>query len=167
MVDRATRRQFIGTLTAGGASVLLSARPRWAEASIGQARDAQPAARRIDIHQHFVSPSFLAFLGMKNAVSPVPGFAAWKDYSPARAVETLDRVGTQTAMLSITAPGVWFGDAHVLWRDFEGLGRTFGTEAKGVQVARLQRLLTRAGLYKGAATGTFDAATEADASVQK
>jgi len=102
-VERATRRQFIGTLTAGGAGALLGARARWAQA--------QPAARRIDIHQHFVSPSFLAFLGAKNAISPVPGFAAWKDFSPARAVETLDRVGTQTAMLSITAPGVWFGDA--------------------------------------------------------
>jgi predicted TIM-barrel fold metal-dependent hydrolase len=45
-------------------------------------------------------------------VSPVPGFAAWKGYSPARAVETLDRVGVATAMLSITAPGVWFGDAQ-------------------------------------------------------
>jgi predicted TIM-barrel fold metal-dependent hydrolase len=102
-VDSATRRQFIGTLTAGGAGALLGARARWAQAQ---------SARRIDIHQHFVSPSFLAFLGAKNAVSPVPGFAAWKDFSPTRAVETLDRVGTQTAMLSITAPGVWFGDAQ-------------------------------------------------------
>ena len=42
----------------------------------------------------------------------MPGFAAWKDYSPARAVETLDRVGIATAMLSITAPGVRFGDAQ-------------------------------------------------------
>jgi 6-methylsalicylate decarboxylase len=103
-VERATRRQFIGTLTAGGAGALLAG-------AVGAAQ-AQPAvARRIDIHQHFVSPSFLAFLGAKNAVSPVPGFAAWKDYSPARAVETLDRVGIATAMLSITAPGVHFGDA--------------------------------------------------------
>ena len=103
-MERATRRQFIGTLTASGAAALLSGGARAAQAP-------PAAARRIDIHQHFVSPSFLAFLGAKNAISPVPGFAAWKDYSPARAVETLDRVGTATAMLSITAPGVWFGDA--------------------------------------------------------
>ena len=109
-MERATRRQFIGTLTAGGAAALLGPPPQRARASFDQAQDKQPAARRIDIHQHFVSPSFLAFLGAKNAISPVPGFAAWKDFSPARAVETLDRVGTQTAMLSITAPGVWFGD---------------------------------------------------------
>jgi predicted TIM-barrel fold metal-dependent hydrolase len=103
-VERATRRQFIGTLTAG-AGALLAGRRASAQASPAK-------TQRIDIHQHFVSPSFLAFLGAKNAVSAVPGFAAWKDYSPARAVETLDRVGTQTAMLSITAPGVWFGDAQ-------------------------------------------------------
>ena len=98
------RRDFLSTLTAVAASSIgpvLSARAQ-----------APPTPRRIDIHQHFVSPGFLATLGAKNAVSPVPGFAAWKGYSPARAVETLDRVGVATAMLSITAPGVWFGDAQ-------------------------------------------------------
>jgi len=67
--------------------------------------------RRIDIHHHFVSPSFLQTLTERNTKTPVPGLAAWKGYAPARAVETLDRIGIQTAMLSITAPGVWFGDA--------------------------------------------------------
>jgi general secretion pathway protein A len=56
---------------------------------------------------------------------------------------------------------LWFGAAHVLWRDFEALGRTFGTEARGEHVARLQRLLTRAGVYREAETGVFDGATEA------
>ena len=78
-VERATRRQFIGTLTAG-AGALLAAQMPSAQAPFDKAQGGQPAAaRRIDIHQHFVSPSFLAFLGAKNAVSPVAGFAAWKD----------------------------------------------------------------------------------------
>ena len=98
-----TRRDFLTTLTALSAGSLLS--------SLTSAQ-APAAARRIDIHQHFVSPSFLATLGATNAVAPVPGFAAWKGYSPARAVEALDRVGIATAMLSITAPGVWFGDVQ-------------------------------------------------------
>jgi predicted TIM-barrel fold metal-dependent hydrolase len=86
-----------------GATTLLPARPFLAQAP--------PASgRRIDIHQHFVSPGFLATLTAKNAKAPVPGLAAWKDYSPSRAVEGLDRIGVATAMLSITAPGVWFGD---------------------------------------------------------
>jgi predicted TIM-barrel fold metal-dependent hydrolase len=70
-------------------------------------------ARRIDVHQHFVSPAFYATLNAKNtAAAPVPGLAAWKGFSPARAVEELDRVGIGTAMLSITAPGVWFGNSE-------------------------------------------------------
>jgi predicted TIM-barrel fold metal-dependent hydrolase len=71
-----------------------------------------PAARRVDVHQHFVSPAFLAALTARNAKTPVPGLAAWKDFSPTRVVEALDRVGIETAMLSITAPGVWFGDVQ-------------------------------------------------------
>ncbi len=54
---------------------------------------------------------------------------------------------------------VWFGEAHVFWRDFDGLGPPFGHEAQGASVARLQTLLRRAGAYHGAATGEYDAAT--------
>ena len=55
----------------------------------------------------------------------------------------------------------WFGEAHVLWRDFEGLGMTFGLGARGAHVARLQALLRRAGLFAGESTGEFDPATVA------
>ena len=55
---------------------------------------------------------------------------------------------------------IWFGDAHVLWRDFEWLGPTFGNDASGAHVARLQELLKRAGLYSGQGSGAFDEATE-------
>lgn len=96
-----SRRRFLRTVAGTGFASLVADR----------VRGAQPgAARRIDIHHHFVSPSFLKTLTERNAKTPVPGLAAWKDYSPARALETLDRVGIQKAMLSITAPGVWFGD---------------------------------------------------------
>ena len=101
MPDMFTRREFIASASAATAASALTTLDSFA----------QTLPRRIDIHQHFVSPSFLATLTAKNSVAPVPGFAAWKGYSPARAVEALDRVGIATAMLSITAPGVWFGDA--------------------------------------------------------
>jgi general secretion pathway protein A len=55
----------------------------------------------------------------------------------------------------------WFGEAHVFWRDFEGLGPTFGREGHGAPVARLQALLRNVGAYRGAVTGVFDAPTEA------
>jgi predicted TIM-barrel fold metal-dependent hydrolase len=97
------RRDFLQAAALAGAAALLpTAFVR-----------SQPPVRRIDVHQHFVSPSFHAFLNGKNSpASPIPGIAAWRDYSPARAVEELDRVGIETAMVSITAPGVWFGDAE-------------------------------------------------------
>lgn len=100
-----SRRQFLGTLATAGAASLLPARELF-----GQAPAAAP--HRIDVHQHFVSPSFYATLAAKNTVAPVPGFGTWKDYSPASALEQLDRLGIATAMVSITAPGVWFGDVE-------------------------------------------------------
>lgn len=75
-----------------------------------RAQNAPSAPDRIDVHQHFVSPAYYATLNRKNAVAPVPGLANWKAFSPARAVEELDRLGVATAMMSVTAPGVWFGD---------------------------------------------------------
>jgi len=50
---------------------------------------------------------------------------------------------------------IWFGDARVLWRDFEWLGPTFGIEARGDHVARLQRMLARIGFYDGPVSGLF------------
>jgi general secretion pathway protein A len=70
-------------------------------------------------------------------------------------------VGDETIRVDPSAlDRVWFGDAHVLWRDFEWLGPTFGSESKGTHVARLQRLLARANLYGGEPTGAFDAPTQ-------
>jgi predicted TIM-barrel fold metal-dependent hydrolase len=78
--------------------------------TLAQARPSRPS--RIDVHQHFVSPSYLATLAAKNKTAPGPGLGNWKGFSPASAVAALDRVGIATAMLSVTAPGVWFGDAQ-------------------------------------------------------
>jgi predicted TIM-barrel fold metal-dependent hydrolase len=75
------------------------------------ARQAPARPYRVDIHQHFVSPSFLATLTARSATTPVPGLVNWKGYSPARMVEILDQNGIAAAMMSVTAPGVWFGDA--------------------------------------------------------
>jgi len=95
-----TRRELLGALL-GGATLLAQS-----------AGTAQSAARRIDVHQHYVSPDYLALLAKKNAVSPVAGFAIWRDYSPAKNLDAMDKAGIATAMLSPTAPGVYFGDAE-------------------------------------------------------
>ena len=74
---------------------------------------------------------------------------------------TLDIGGTPTTIDTGLLDLFWFGQAHVLWRDFEGLGMTFGLGARGAHVTRLQGLLRRTGLYGGESTGEFDPATVA------
>jgi predicted TIM-barrel fold metal-dependent hydrolase len=100
LLVRPTRRELLGVLLSGGTLLAQSA------------GTAQPATRRIDVHQHYVSPDYLALLTKKNAVSPVAGFAIWRDYSPAKNLDAMDKAGIATAMLSPTAPGVYFGDAE-------------------------------------------------------
>jgi 6-methylsalicylate decarboxylase len=97
-----SRRLFLGQLAAAGAAL-----------AVGRAAAQTPASSpyRLDVHQHFVSPAYLAFLNARNGTTPVPGLASWKGFTPARAVDGLDRVGIASAMVSLTAPGVWFGDA--------------------------------------------------------
>src|SRR5437870_4109504 len=88
-----------------------------------------------------------------------PCYAALTGLDERRATLTIG--STPTAIDAGLLDLFWFGQAHVLWRDFEGLGMTFGLGARGAHVARLQALLRRAGLYGGEATGEFDPATVA------
>ena len=99
-----SRREFLSRTASVGAGALLAG---------GSVRAQNPTggARRIDVHQHYVSPDYYALLTRKNASSPVPGFNQWKDYTPERNLAEMDKAGVSTAMLSQTAPGVWFGDA--------------------------------------------------------
>jgi predicted TIM-barrel fold metal-dependent hydrolase len=99
-----SRRDFLKGVVGAGAGALLVT-----TAGTG-AQNAAGSARRIDVHQHFVSPDYYALLTKKNASSPVPGFNQWRDYTPERNLTEMDKAGVSTAMLSQTAPGVWFGD---------------------------------------------------------
>src|SRR5262245_1002568 len=98
-----SRRDFLKRIATIGAGALLTRSNSGAQTAAGQ-------ARRIDVHQHFVSPDYFALLTRKNASSPVPGFNQWKDYTPEKNLAEMDKAGIATAMLSQTAPGVWFGD---------------------------------------------------------
>jgi predicted TIM-barrel fold metal-dependent hydrolase len=102
---RLSRRNVLtgiaSTGLAAGVVSLLNGTPAHAQNASGN---------RIDVHQHFVSPDYLALLTRKNAISPVPGFGIWKDYSPAKNLDAMDKAGIATSMLSPTAPGVNFGD---------------------------------------------------------
>ena len=100
LTKQISRRTVLGGMVSAGVASLL---PRIS---------AQAGGQRIDVHQHFVSPEYLALLTRKNAVSPVAGFGIWKDYSPAKNLDAMDKAGIQTSILSPTAPGVNFGDVE-------------------------------------------------------
>ena len=61
---------------------------------------------RIDVHHHFASPAFISMMREKQT----QGFQVWQSYTPARAIEDMDRGSVALSLLSITTPGIWFGD---------------------------------------------------------
>jgi len=63
--------------------------------------------RRIDTHHHVVPPAYAAWLrsrGLAAGGLPIP------DWSRDSAVATMDKHGVQTAILSVSTPGVHLGD---------------------------------------------------------
>jgi len=62
---------------------------------------------RIDVHHHYVPPKYFAEITKLTPLRPV-----LRDWTPARTVEDMDRAGIQTAILSVTTPGLYFGDAE-------------------------------------------------------
>jgi len=70
------------------------------------AQEAAPAKRlRIDVHHHFGPPAWVA--EVKGRPMLQPPNTTW---TPAKSIEDLDRGGGAAAVLSITNPGLWFGD---------------------------------------------------------
>jgi len=91
-----SRRTFLAGVTTITADALL----RSVEAQAPVAGD------RIDVHHHFASPAFVAMM----RENQTQGFQLWQSYSPSRAIEDMDRGSVALSLLSITTPGIWFGD---------------------------------------------------------
>ena len=130
---RPTRRGFLkGAAVAAGAGALLERG--------GMQAWAQPAnARAIDCHHHFLSPKLIEVMG-KHDGKKVNGFTTWfaldrlKLYTVQKDLETMDREGCATSMLSCTTPGIWFGDPEesaMLARDMNEFGARAVSDHKG------------------------------------
>src|ERR1051326_1230396 len=95
------RREFLsGAIALGGTGLLR-------ENGLAAA-----APHRIDVHHHLVPPAYRAAIGPQAAV-PLP------TWTPAQSIEEMDKGGIKTSILSLSSPGVWFGDplqAHNLTR---------------------------------------------------
>ena len=70
------------------------------------ARSRKP--QRIDMHHHFAPPAWVAEVKGRPLLQPAN--TAW---TPAKSIDDMDRGGVAAAVVSITNPGLWFGDAAV------------------------------------------------------
>lgn len=95
-----SRRQFLTALAAFGVCTVLPT-----EATEAQTRTKH---RLIDLHHHFFPPAFVAAALDKFTARSRPIVSEW---TPQKALEEMDKNGVATAILSITTPGIWFGDA--------------------------------------------------------
>jgi predicted TIM-barrel fold metal-dependent hydrolase len=66
---------------------------------------AGPTPRRIDVHHHFAPPAWVAAVNGRPLLQ-----AANTTWTPAKSIEDMDRGGVAVAVVSITNPGLWFGD---------------------------------------------------------
>jgi predicted TIM-barrel fold metal-dependent hydrolase len=98
----ASRRQFMKSLGALGATAILPGAAGWMPQTAPRAASVQ--ASRIDVHHHMLSPTYLSRSGPAR-VNPRsdPALANW---TPARALEEMDKAGIATAMLSIPTGGI-------------------------------------------------------------
>ncbi|MGW5655241.1 amidohydrolase family protein [Streptomyces humi] len=75
-------------------------------------------ARRIDVHQHLVPPFYREVLD-RHGITEAGG-RALPEWSPGAALEVMDLLGTETAILSVSTPGTGFltdpGEAAALAR---------------------------------------------------
>jgi predicted TIM-barrel fold metal-dependent hydrolase len=76
-----------------------------------QAQTEASPAGLVDVHHHFIPPFW--FEEVKEHISRQGGgriVPNWYGWSEQRALERMDEAGVATAVISISAPGVWFGD---------------------------------------------------------
>src|SRR5271165_446070 len=98
------RRRFLKGLAAAAVSP--------ASRAFAQAPEARPASgKRIDVHHHFLPPQYMqeehARLNFAHGAISASQMLSW---TPSQSLEVMDRNGIATAVVSISTPGVWFGD---------------------------------------------------------
>jgi 6-methylsalicylate decarboxylase len=95
-LEMLTRRRLVAGIAAAGAAALLPPQ-LWAA----------PSRSYIDVHHHVFPPEFLT-VARAHSISP----AIIEQWTLQRTLDEMDRNGIQTAIASITQPGVWFGDVE-------------------------------------------------------
>jgi len=96
------RRHFMS----GTASLLALAALRGSPVAAFAQGATAPRAVRIDIHHHFSPPRWIAEVKGRPLLNP-----ANPRWTPEQSIEDMDKGGVGAAVISVTNPGLWFGDA--------------------------------------------------------
>ncbi|HXC31066.1 MAG TPA: amidohydrolase family protein [Verrucomicrobiae bacterium] len=118
------RRRFLGGIGALGAAALF---PDF----LVQAQQAAAPERpfRIDVHNHFSAPGFIAAIHARKT-NQLP----LEQWTASKAVEDMDKSGVATSIVSTSEPSVWFGDneaARKLGRECNELGARLMSDHPG------------------------------------
>lgn len=92
-----------GASLLGSRSVMAQSRVQTPQRQLQSAPKAQP--HRIDVHHHFNTPRWVKAVATRERLNPRA-----RDWTPAQSIDEMDRNGVATSMMSITNPGLWFGD---------------------------------------------------------
>ena len=68
-------------------------------------------AHRIDVHHHILPPDYVEIVG-DDRIGPLILAGKTPEWTPEMSIEAMDRNGIATAVTSISAPGLWFGDSE-------------------------------------------------------
>jgi predicted TIM-barrel fold metal-dependent hydrolase len=98
------RRRFLSASLAAGAALAGCS-------STGEVAVSGPGGGAIDVHHHLIPPFYLE--EYRERIAAVRGGTispAWLNWSPERALAAMDAARVSVAVLSLSQPGVWFGD---------------------------------------------------------
>ena len=101
MTDLDRRHFLLGAV----ASLGLAATVRGSVVSAFAQAAAPARLNRIDIHHHFAPPAWIAEVKGRPLLQP-----ANTRWTPAQSIDDMDKGGVGAAVISVTNPGLWFGD---------------------------------------------------------
>src|SRR5690242_199986 len=99
------------------------------------ARAGQKARQRIDVHQHIYPKHFTSRM-IDALVEDSPDFPRqmYLDWTPEKPLQMMEQFAIDTVMVSLTSPGLWFGDAPAAReaaREFNELAATMMRDHPG------------------------------------
>ena len=74
-----------------------------------------PTPHRIDVHHHFVPQVYKDALVALGSACPSPGYQPpLQNWTEARTIDQMDQAAIASAMISVTTPGIFFGDVAAM-----------------------------------------------------